>query len=179
MPLYNFLFLDRDGVINKRLPKRYVEKPKQFEFAEGVLEAFPLLKEKFERIFVVTNQQGIGKGIMTAEALYSVHQKMQKAVQEAGGKIDAIHFSPNLATDPNSTRKPAPDMALQIRQNFPEVDFKQSIMVGDSVSDMLFGKRLNMKTIMITTNPDEVRKSSILFVDAYFESLAAFANSLT
>lgn len=174
----SFLFLDRDGVINQRLPHRYVERPEQFEFVDGVLEVFPLLTKKFQRIFVVTNQQGIGKGIMSHADLEKIHEKMLLEILKAGGKVDAIRYSPDLVSQVSNTRKPHPHMAMQIKQDFPEVDFKQSIMVGDSVSDMLFGKRLNMETVMITSNADEVKKASMLFVDRFYDSLSEFSRYL-
>ena len=176
MPRY--LFLDRDGVINKRLPDRYVERVEQFQFTEGALEAISLLNKYFDRTIVVTNQQGIGKEIMTEEDLQEIHVFMKAEVKKTGGHLDAIYFCPALRISNHPDRKPNPGMAMKAKLEFPEIDFRKSIMVGDSNSDVLFGKRLGMKTILIESNPQEVKKSSMINVDARFASLNAFAKSL-
>ncbi len=174
----NFLFLDRDGVINKRLPDQYVQQIEAFQFAEGALEALAIFTKMFDRIFVVTNQQGIGKGLMTISDLDQIHIFMNKAIQEAGGHIDAIYFCPALKELNSFDRKPNPGMAFQAKVEFPEVNFSKSIMVGDSHSDMLFGKRLGMKTVLIKTNPEEIKKTSMTVVDANYVSLIEYSKSL-
>src|SRR5688572_23731927 len=88
------LFLDRDGVINERIPGDYVKNWDEFIFLDGVLEALNILARKFNRIVVVTNQQGIAKGLMTEEDLNKVHQRMVLEIQESGGKIDKVYFCP-------------------------------------------------------------------------------------
>lgn len=172
------LFLDRDGVINVRLPGAYVQVPEQFKFAEGSLEAIAILSAYFARIVIVTNQQGIGKGLMTEEDLSIVHQKMLEGIKAEGGRIDAIFSCPNLVSDNAICRKPNPGMALQAKAMFPEIEFKKSVIVGDSISDMLFGKRLGMKTILVKTNPEQVAKASLLTVDGQYDSLLAWTNTL-
>jgi histidinol-phosphate phosphatase family protein len=178
MPNSLFLFLDRDGVINERLPDRYVENVAQFQFTTGALEAIAALTKRFDRILVVTNQQGIGKGIMTKEDLETIHAFMKNEIEKAGGHLDAIYFCPELRETNHFDRKPNPGMAMKAKQDFPEIDFSKSIIVGDATSDMLFGKRLGMKTILVETNPAEVKKSSMINVDARFSSLAEFSKSL-
>ncbi len=172
------LFLDRDGVINVRLPGAYVQEPEQFEFVEGSIDAIIKARHHFDRIVVVTNQQGIGKELMTEEDLSKVHQKMLDQIKEKGGQIDAVFHCPNLAAENAICRKPNPGMALQAKATFPEIEFKKSVMVGDSVSDMLFGKRLGMKTVLIKSNPDQVAKASLLTVDSQYDSLLAWTNTL-
>ena len=70
------LFLDRDGVINTRLVDDYVKCWEDFEFLPGVLEAIKCFNKLFSTIVVVTNQQGIGKGLMKVETLNNIHKKM-------------------------------------------------------------------------------------------------------
>ena len=174
-----YLFLDRDGVINERLPGRYVQQVEEFQFTNGALKAFSIFNKVFARIVVITNQQGIGKGIMSEEDLSKVHHHMRMKIEEANGRVDGIYFCPELASSNPVCRKPNPGMAFQAMADFPEIDFSKSIIVGDSISDMLFGKRLGMKTVMIKSNPDQTAKSSLTQVDMYCESLHAFATSLT
>ena len=174
------LFLDRDGVINQRLPDAYVRHWDEFTFLPGVLSALALLRKYVDRIVVVTNQQGIGKEIMTEEDLHTVHQAMLKEVEAAGGKIDAIYFCPDLKTRPGNCRKPAPAMALKARREAPDIDFSRSTMVGDSASDMAFGRQLGMQTVLIETNGEEIIKLSKTpeLVDQRFPSLWAFAKNV-
>ncbi len=159
---FNTLFLDRDGVINVRIPGGYVAKPEEFQFLEGVLEAIPLLNAIFDRILIVTNQQGIGKGLMTSEDLEEVHRRMVEEISEAGGRIEKIYFCPDLADKQPNCRKPAPAMALQAKSEYPEIDFQHSWMVGDSLSDLEFGWNSRMHTALIETNPEEVTKAQHL-----------------
>lgn len=143
------LFLDRDGVINERIVDGYVKNKEEFIFNDGVLDAIKKLSEIFGKIVVVTNQQGIGKGLMTEEDLKKVHDFMLSEIKKAGGRIDNIYFAPGLASPTNELRKPNIGMALQAQKDFPEINFSKSVMIGDSPSDMAFGKNAGMKTIFI------------------------------
>jgi len=168
------LFLDRDGVINKKLPNNYVKNPSEFIFEEGVIHAIQRLSNLFGRIIVVTNQQGIGKGVMTAEMLEQVHTYLKFEVNRGGGKIDQIYYCPNLEEDNSICRKPNTGMAEQARRDFPEIDFKKSIMVGDSLSDMQMGKRVGMITVFIHQNTNLKMKEA----DLVCNSLYDFSNLL-
>jgi D-glycero-D-manno-heptose 1,7-bisphosphate phosphatase len=143
------LFLDRDGVINERILGGYVQSISEFKFLPGVLESLATLSSYFQYIFVVTNQQGIGKKLMTTCNLSEIHAYMLEKVKLEGGRIDEVFFAPELKTDPLHTRKPKPDMANQAKEKYPSIDFNKSIMVGDTDSDILFGRNLGMKTIRI------------------------------
>ena len=167
------LFLDRDGVINRRLPGTYVKYVSEFEFLPGVLEAFSIFAKRFNHIFVVTNQQGIGKGYMNEQELQMVHQYLISEVQAKGGKIDKVYFAPSLAEENSLMRKPNTGMAITAKQDFPMIDLSNSFMVGDSVSDMEFGKNANMQCIFIHSNT-EISVESIPF-DLKFDSLIDFA----
>lgn len=143
------LFLDRDGVINKRIVDDYVKKWDEFEFLDGVIDAIKKFSSVFGKIVVVTNQQGIGKGLMRPEDLELIHRNMVYELTYFGGRIDKAYHSPFLASENHPTRKPAIGMALQAQKDFPEINFEKSIMVGDSGSDIEFGKNAGMKTIYI------------------------------
>jgi len=167
------LFLDRDGVINRRIVDDYVKNWNDFEFLPGVLDSFTVFARYFKRIFIVTNQQGIGKGLMTKEDLALVHRKMKAEIETMGVQIDAIYYCPSLAADQSPRRKPNPGMALQAQSEFPDIELKKSIMVGDSPSDIEFGINAGMHTVFIG------RRELNLPADARFDSLAEFARSLT
>lgn len=166
------LFLDRDGVINVRLIDDYVKNINDFEFLPGVLDAFKIFTEKFGRIIIVTNQQGVGKGLMTLQDVDTVHQFMTKEIEAQKGRIDAIYVCPQLRSDPDNFRKPSPRMAYMAQHDYPEIDFDKSIMIGDSNSDIEFGKNAGMYTILIGDEPVKCKP------DSKFESLLRFANIL-
>ena len=152
------LFLDRDGVINKRIPGAYVEKVEQFNFFPNLAEHFKILNKFFSRVIVVTNQQGIGKELMTHEDLAVVHDYMLFEIEMNDGVVDAVYYCPELAEFDPPCRKPNPGMALEAKTNFPDIDFKNSLMVGDSESDIQFGNRLGMKTLLVKTKKGEAQK---------------------
>lgn len=145
------LFLDRDGVINERKMGGYIENLDEFKFLKNVPEAIADLSNKFNHVFVVTNQQGIGKGIMTACNLSEIHDYMCESVAQKGGKIDACYFAPALKNELSILRKPNIGMGIRAKLQFPDVDFSKSIMVGDSDSDIRFGIKLGMKTVRVLT----------------------------
>lgn len=165
------LFLDRDGVINRRLVKRYVKSWEEFEFLPGVLEAIPLLNQYFNRTFVVTNQRGIGLGLMSVEELNKIHQRLMAEVESRGGYIDRIYFCEKQLDEKPNCRKPEAFMALQAQKDFPEIDFKRSIMVGDQPSDIAFGMNLGMKTVWIPNDPDIQWEEAHFRPDHQFGSL--------
>lgn len=146
------LFLDRDGVINVRIPDDYVKTKDEFEFIEGVPESIAQFNKIFGHVFVVTNQQGIGKGVMTERNLDEVHDYMQEILKRSNAEITKYYFAPQLKSENSEMRKPNAGMALLAKNEFPFVNFEKSIMVGDSDSDIEFGKRLGMKTVKVDAN---------------------------
>ena len=170
------LFLDRDGVINRRRIDDYVKTPNEFEFEDGVLEAIAKLSNYFERIVVVTNQQGVGRGLMQEKTLHEIHDYMKSEVEKAGGRIDAIYFCPDLRHSKSLFRKPNIGMGLLAKRQFPTIRFRQSVMVGDSISDMKFGKNLGMKTVFISNDKSLLSTHSKL-IDQNFNSLFEYAKT--
>lgn len=169
------LFLDRDGVINERLPGQYVRSFDQFSFLPGVLDALALLAEHFDPIVIITNQQGIGKKLMTVNDLKIIHRQMMERIEQEGGRIDAIYFAEEHEQYVPYHRKPAPGMALQAKSDFPHIAFHRSVMVGDSESDIAFGRKLGMKSIGIATEHNAFGEEQ---PDEVFERLFDFSSSL-
>lgn len=168
------LFLDRDGVINHKLPGEYVTTPEEFRFLPGVLESIPRLRKYFSRIIVITNQQGVGKEIMTIDALSEVHKYMIQEVIAASGFIDAIYFCPDLDGTGSKNRKPETGMAEEAKKDFPEIDFSKTVMVGDSLTDMWFGKKLDITTVYIGSS--ETAANNKESIDYVFKSLKGFTD---
>jgi D-glycero-D-manno-heptose 1,7-bisphosphate phosphatase len=143
------LFLDRDGVINVKLEARYVRNSNEFEFMQGALVAISKLSKLFKRILIVTNQQGIGKGIMTEDDLNLLHSFMTSEIGKLNGKIDKIYFCPHLDTENCNCRKPNPGMINQAIADFPDIDCQNSYLIGDSDSDIEAGNRMNLNTVKV------------------------------
>jgi histidinol-phosphate phosphatase family protein len=171
------LFLDRDGVINERIVGGYVKNCAQFVLLPGVVEAMKIFSELFGHVFVVTNQQGIGKGLMTDDELTVVHNFMTDEIEKGGGRINRIYYSPHLESEHHPTRKPAPGMALQAKKEFSTLCFNRSVMAGDSISDMVFGKNLGMTTVFISDDLKQCREN-FNRIDYCFPSLYEFAQYL-
>jgi D-glycero-D-manno-heptose 1,7-bisphosphate phosphatase len=109
---------------------------------------------------------------MSESALKEVHAFLMQQVKQTGGKIDAIYYSIHL-DDNHPNRKPNGGMAIEAKEEFPEIDFHQSIMIGDSRSDIEFGKRLEMTTILIKKELPIWQKP---IPDFIFPSLATVAD---
>jgi D-glycero-alpha-D-manno-heptose 1-phosphate guanylyltransferase len=170
------LFLDRDGVINIDKPGSYIFNAKEFVFMPGLPGPFRLFAERFSHTIVVTNQRGVGRGLMTEEDLSSIHGKMQEEVDAAGGKIDAIYYCTAVEND-HPARKPNPGMAVRAKNDFPGIILSRSIMVGNNLSDMQFGRNAGMYTVFVkTTNP--AVKLPHPDIDLIFDTLADFAKAL-
>lgn len=144
-----FLFLDRDGVINQRKLGAYITCWDHFDFLPGVLDAMAGFSKHFDRICIITNQQGIGKGLMSHEDLKTIHEKMKEAIKEAGGKIDQIYYCSQLKEEVSNCRKPGLYMAKQALHDFPEIDFNKSLMIGDTKTDMEFAKNAGMTAVLL------------------------------
>jgi len=171
-----YLFLDRDGVINRRKIDNYITQWEEFEFLPGVLDALDIFAKYFKRIIIVTNQQGIGKGIMKEEELQNIHQHLIQKIHHRGGRIDAIFYCPMLREALHNCRKPNPFMAEAAKTQFPEINFKESIIIGDTATDMEFGKNLGIARILLkneyTTNEDE------MWAQASIKNLTEISNLL-
>jgi len=170
------LFLDRDGVINHEISGSYVHHWNDFVFYDGSLEAFRIFAEKFNRIIVVTNQRGVGKGLTKLEDLHSIHANMETSIRSSGGRIDAVYYCSDMEDD-SPFRKPQPGMGLEACRQFPDIDPARSIMVGNSISDMGFGRNLGCYNVFLTTTCKIVPLEEAN-IDAFFPSLIAFAQTL-
>jgi D-glycero-D-manno-heptose 1,7-bisphosphate phosphatase len=170
------LFLDRDGVINYEKHKDYIHTWEEFKFYEGVKEAIAIFSGIFRHIIVVTNQRGVGKGLTLLSDLELIHQNMISELEKAGGRIDGLYYCPELdETSPN--RKPNPGMGLQAVKDHPSIYLSKAIMIGNTLSDMQFGRNLGVKTIFLPTTRPEVDLTDER-IDAVYPSLLAFANDL-
>jgi len=149
------LFLDRDGVINRLIPGDYVRKWDDFVFQEGCLEILPRIAPYFDFLFIITNQQCIGKGLISIDQLSGIHQNMLKQLEAAGIKIEKIFYCPHLVSENCNCRKPKPGMLDEIRRQYPSVDFISSLMIGDSVADITMAASRYVPSILLNSaEPD-------------------------
>ncbi len=171
------LFLDRDGVINHEKHKDYIHTWDEFKFYDGVLESLKIFANKFHRIIVVTNQKGVGKGLTKLNDLHTIHANMEKEIIKAGGRIDAVYYCSDLE-DNSPYRKPNPGMGLQAAKQFSDIDLSKAIMVGNTISDMEFGRNLGVYTVFLPTTRPEVEFTDTR-IDLVFDSLIAFATNIS
>lgn len=168
------LFLDRDGVINKKKENDYVKSWNEFAFIEGSPEAIAILSKVFGRIIVVTNQRGVGKNLMTEIDLKLIHHNMKDLIKNVSGLIDEIYYCTQIS-ESAKCRKPNTGMAMLAKNDFPEIDFTKSVVVGDSKTDIDFGKKLGFLTVFINSSK---KKFNFKF-DFKFNSLYDFANYIS
>ena len=135
-------FLDRDGVIN--IDKGYVHKIEDFEFKEGIFELLKLLQEKGFTLFVVTNQSGIARGYYTIKEFENLTEYMLNELRKKGIEIKEVAFCPHHPDENCECRKPKPGMILDLAKKY-SITLKDSIMIGDKISDMEAGESAGIK----------------------------------
>ena len=143
------LFIDRDGVINTRIPGDYVRRSEDFTFEPGAIAALESLSSQFNRLIVVTNQQGIGKALMSREDLDSIHEHMRQVLADRDVRLDAVYYCPDIEADNPPDRKPRIGMARRAKDAFEELDWSRCAMIGDSTTDIEFGLRAGMQTVLV------------------------------
>lgn len=142
------IFLDRDGTLNP--DPGYIRSPDQFELLPGVAEALARLKQAGARLILVTNQSGIGRGLLSTPDLEAVHMKLKNLLHAAGASLDAVYVCPHHPDDRCSCRKPNPGMIDQALRDQP-IDLTRAYMIGDHVRDMELAKRVGVRSILVTT----------------------------
>lgn len=143
------IFLDRDGVINKKSPKAdYVKNWSEFEFLPGAVDAVKNLCKKGYDIYLITNQPGVARGLMTKQDLDLIHQKMQEELEKNGGKIKAIYTCLHGWNDGCDCRKPKSGLLFQAaRENY--LDLTKTVFIGDDERDIQAGESAGCKTILV------------------------------
>lgn len=169
------MFIDRDGVVNEEKHDDYIHKWEEFRFYEGAKEAFRILNENFGIIVMITNQRGVTKGLTRMEDLQLIHKNMKLEIEASGGRIDKIYVCTDMESE---NRKPNPGMGLQALKDFPQIDLRKSIMIGNTLSDMEFGRNLGVaiNIFLPTTRKDVDRQDSR--IDLVFDDLISVASAL-
>ena len=141
------LFLDRDGVVNVWLPGDYVKSWNEFRFNEGFLDFIGRYSNRFRHVLIMTNQRGVGKGVMTLEQLDQIHSRMLEEIARAGGRIDRIYLC-TATDDSDPMRKPNTGMAEQAMMDYPDISMERSLMIGDQPSDRSFADNCGMRFLI-------------------------------
>jgi D-glycero-D-manno-heptose 1,7-bisphosphate phosphatase len=159
---------------------RYVESWSDFHLLPGVAEAVRDLNRAGLRVLVVSNQRGIALGRYTSADVVAVHSALQSLLQSHGAHVDGFYFCPHDKQQCDC-RKPLPGLFNQALADFPAIEAATSVMIGDSYSDIEFGRRLGMFTVFLNGDP-ELRKPGAEaagnLADVRFPSLVEAVDSL-
>lgn len=143
------VFLDRDGVINEKAPEgSYITDLSHFKLLPGALDAIAKLNQSKFRTFVITNQRGLSRGMVTPASITMMHEYLNDAVSRSNGCIEKIYICPHDYSDDCNCRKPRPGMLLTAAREFG-LDLNKSWMIGDSMIDIEAGRRAGCRTAYI------------------------------
>lgn len=145
------IILDRDGVINYD-SEEYIKTPEEWIPIPGSLESIADLSRAGHGVVVASNQSGVGRGYYTLATLEKIHQKMQQAIESAGGHLLGIYFCPHTPDDHCECRKPKPGLLLAIKKDYPTAfQFDNVILVGDSLRDIQAAQAAGCKAVLVKT----------------------------
>ena len=174
-------FLDRDGVLNEKMPEgQYVARWEEFRVLPGVPEAIARLNGAGVRVLVVSNQRGIAKGLYTIDDLEAIHGRFQQLLQSRGARVDGFFSCPHDSGQCDC-RKPLTGLYDQARARFPEIAAETSVMIGDTLGDMEFGRRIGMAALFIEVDPARQRSGAAPareIAAACFQSLSEAVEAL-
>jgi D-glycero-D-manno-heptose 1,7-bisphosphate phosphatase len=143
------VFIDRDGVINENRAD-HVKSWAEFRFIPGAVEALARLSRAGVRVFVVSNQAIVGRGIVPADTVDAIHQTMISEIEQAGGRIEAVAYCPHQPDDACACRKPHPGLLLELARAHG-VDLRRAVMVGDALTDMQAAEAAGCPGVLVLT----------------------------
>ncbi len=146
------LFLDRDGVINERIAGGYVTDWADFRFMPGITEALRALSSLALPVIVVSNQAGVGKGLLTAGKLADITRRFVEALDRSRARIDAVYYCPHTPAAGCPCRKPRPGLLEAAAVDW-NLDLGSSVLVGDSASDAAAAQAAGCQAITLSSEP--------------------------
>ena len=172
------VILDRDGTINHD-SDHYIKSLEEWRPIKGSLEAIARLTQADYRVVVATNQSAISRGLITTRTLSEIHDALQRAALQAGGRIDAFFFCPHADAAGCACRKPKPGMLLEVAQRF-NISLKDTFMVGDSLKDVQAAVAAGAKPVLVLTGKGRKTQAAgnLPLGTQVFPDLAAFAEYL-
>ena len=144
------IFLDRDGVINEE-KKDYVKNLKEFKIIDGSLQAIKLLKKNNFRVVIITNQSAINRGLLSVEKLNEIHDFLKSKLLDLDTTLDGIYFCPHTPNENCMCRKPKPGLLQQAISEL-DINIKDSLMIGDSQTDIDAANSIGCKSILLNKN---------------------------
>jgi len=158
------LFLDRDGTIIADTD--YPNDPDRVEFVPGTPDALRQIQKEFELI-VISNQSGVGRGLITYGEFQQVHKRFIKLLKEEKIDIAGIYYCVHAPEDECDCRKPSPKMILDAADQH-DIDLSASIMIGDKMSDVIAGNRAGCRSVLITSSKrvesDDIKEENADFI---------------
>jgi len=151
------VILDRDGVINYD-SDQYIKSPGEWKPMPGSLEAIAKLTQAGYKVVIASNQSGIGRGLFDMDTLNAIHDKMHRAVQSLGGRIDAVFYCPHTSESKCSCRKPKPGMFLRIGACF-NTDLSEAFVIGDSLRDLQPAASVGARPVLVLTGKGGVTQA--------------------
>jgi len=147
------IFLDRDGVINRRIVGGYVTRWAEFQFLEGMIVALRELSRLKLPMIVVSNQAGAGKGLMRRSDLAVITARFVGALARRRARIDAVYYCPHASEQACSCRKPHPGLLLAAARDW-KIDLRRSVLVGDSLRDIEAAHAAGCRAILFDPGED-------------------------
>ena len=168
------VFLDRDGVINKYPGNfKYVTSIQEFEILPGSSEAIKLLYEAGYKVFVISNQAGVSKGLYSQQTLGKITNYMSEEIEKVGGKLSKVLYCIHTDEQNCNCRKPKTGLLNQALEDIKEIDLNNSFFVGDSIRDVKTGKKAGCRTVLVLSGREKIENK------ANWESMPDFiANNL-
>lgn len=154
------IFLDRDGVIVQNRPD-YILARDDVEFIPGALDALCSLHERDLKVFIVTNQSAIGRGLVRAERIRKINQQIIEVISAHGGKITGAYICPHAPHENCNCRKPQPGLVLQAREEH-QIDLAHSILIGDAVSDLQAGHAAGIRRLALVRTGRGANQEALL-----------------
>lgn len=146
------VFLDRDGVINRKPPEQdYVKKWEEFFMLPDVEKAIKKIHDAGYLTIVITNQRGVARGLMTEETVNDIHARINKELEPFGATIDAFYWCKHNYDDNCECRKPKPGLILKAAKEL-DINLAQSFYIGDTKTDEECGKAAGVRTIIMPTD---------------------------
>lgn len=150
------IFLDRDGVINKYPgDKKYVTSWREFQFLLRAKKAIAKLYKNRFKIFVISNQAGVNKGIFSQEMLSYITKKMLNEIEKSQGRIERVYYCTHRPDQDCPCRKPKAGL-IDIAKKKYSIDLKSSFFIGDSIDDMNTAKAAGCKSILVLSGKEKL-----------------------
>lgn len=154
------IFLDRDGVISIFTPNDFIKSWEEFEFVPEAIEGVKILTDMGYKVVIISNQSGVGKGVFSKEALEEITENMKKVLRENGTDIFKVYYCTHSEDENCNCRKPKPGLFYQAKEEIGNIDFSKTFFIGDSERDIIAGKTVGTKTILVLSGQTKTKEET-------------------